>query len=391
MAGSYLARMRWYALLLVGSLSCGALNAQQRDTLRFHSAAFGAERQVIVQLPEFHRYASAEVRMPVIIVLDGQHDWFIEPVLNDIRFLQYTHEVPQAIVVAVPLVDRVKECAQGGPDAPPMPLLRMLTEELPPLLVRYHPSGLSILVGHSFSASFALHAYVQAPGAFDAVIALSPLHRVEETLPAVVDRLVNEPDERVSIAVGGTAPSKDGGHHQRLTAAVEAARIARVQGRCVYEHYPAAGHTSLPVIAFPEQLATLFLPFSLRDSLVPVNEEYQVIGTPPSAEELLRNIDRSTHFLGDALAWEVAEINGILSRLANSGYTEHVAALSRRAIALYPELYMFHAWLGETLLESDRPAAHAAFQRALVLLETHERGTPDYAGMKEEIEGLSRQ
>lgn len=383
--------MRWYTLLLVGSLSIGALTAQQRDTLRFHSAAFSAERQVIVQLPEFHRYASAEVRMPVIIVLDGQHDWFIEPVLNDIRFLQYTHEVPQAIVVTVPLVDRVKECAQGGPDAPPMLLLRMLTEELPPVLARYHPGDLSILVGHSFSASFALHAYVQAPGVFDAVIALSPLHRVEETLPAVVDRLVNEPDERVSIAVGGAAPSKDGGHHQRLAAAVEAARIQRAQGRCVYAHYPAAGHTSLPVIAFPEQLAALFLPFSLRDSLVPVNEEYQVIGTPPSAEELLRNIDRSTHFLGDVLAWEVAEINGILSRLANSGYTEHVAALSRRAIALYPELYMFHAWLGETLLENDRPAAEAALQRALVLLETHEHGTPDYEGMKEEIEGLLHQ
>lgn len=382
--------MRWYMLVLFGLCVGVPLKALQRDTLRFHSAAFGAERQVIVQLPEFHRYASAEVRMPVIIVLDGQHDWFIEPVLNDFRFLQYTHEVPQAIVVTVPLVDRVQECAQDGADAPPMPLLRMLTDELPPLLARYHPGGLSVLVGHSFSASFALHAYLRAPGAFDAVIALSPLHRVEETLPAVVDRLVNEPNERVSIAVGGAAPSKDGGHHQRLSAAVGSARIERAQGRCTYEQYPAAGHTSLPVIAFPEQLATLFLPFSSRDSLVPVNDEYQVIGKPPVAEELLRRIDRSTHFLGDVLAWEVAEINGLLSRLANSGYTDQVAALSRRAIALYPELYMFHAWLGEALLESDRPAAQAALQRALVLLETHERGTADYHEMKDEIEGLLR-
>lgn len=123
---------------ILTAAACGLfsllLQAQRTDTLRFHSTAFGTERSVVVHLPEFHRYASEQVRMPVIILLDGQHEWLIDPLLNDIRFLQYTHEVPQAIVVTVPHGDRVQESAPDSLDQPTMPLLELLTKELPPLL-----------------------------------------------------------------------------------------------------------------------------------------------------------------------------------------------------------------------------------------------------------------
>ncbi len=152
---------------------CVISQVQAGDTLRFHSTAFGTERMVVVHTPQFFTAASEQVRMPVFILLDGQHDWFTEPLLNDIRYLQYTHEVPQAITVVVPHADRVQESAERGDEAAQLPLLRMLTEELPPLLERYHPSHYMVLIGHSFTASFALYAKQELPEAFDAVIALS--------------------------------------------------------------------------------------------------------------------------------------------------------------------------------------------------------------------------
>ncbi|MCB0810512.1 MAG: hypothetical protein KDB96_14645, partial [Flavobacteriales bacterium] len=77
----------WSRLFLSLALSVPVAGmAQHTDTLRFRSQAMDADRLVVVHLPEFHRYASEEVRMPVIVVLDGQHEWFVGPVVNDIRY-----------------------------------------------------------------------------------------------------------------------------------------------------------------------------------------------------------------------------------------------------------------------------------------------------------------
>lgn len=366
----------------------GPAGAQHTDTLRYYSAAFGAQREVLVHLPEFHRYAAPEVGMPVIILLDGQHDWFVEPLLNDIRYLQYTHEVPQAIVVTIPLVDRVQECAPDSINQPATPLLRLLKEELPPLIAPYHPGELTVLVGHSFSASFALYAYLQAPGALDAVIALSPLHQVKQSLPRVMDRLTDHVDERVWVAVGGVEPTKDGGHYDALVNAMKAADPPRAGGRFHFGEYPSAGHTSLPIIAFPELVTSYFGPYSMRDTLAPVDQEYQLRAAPPEPDVLVNELRSTWHFMGTTLAGDLAELNGILSRLSNSGYLAHVEAVSRLGISLYPAYFGFYAWLGEALKESDPERARTALHRALELLEEHERSTADYADAKAEIEEL---
>lgn len=324
--------------------------------------------------------------MPVIIVLDGQHDWFVEPVLNDIRFLQYTHMVPQAIVVAVPHADRVAESAPDSLSQPGMPLLDLLTSELPHLLKPYHPGDLTVLVGHSFTASFALYASLAAPGAFDAVIALSPLHQVKQSVPRVADRLEEREDQRVLLAVGGAHRILDGGHHNDLTAAMRAAKPERTQGRLLFREYPSAGHTSLPIVAFPDLLATLFTSYAVRDTLVPVGlNDYKVITPPPPPDVLLRQLEASHRFLGSALPWGLDEANGLLSRLDNSDHNEQVILLLRKAIALYPNYYYFHAWLGDELMEHRPEEARSHVRNALRILDEYERSDPEYAAMREEV------
>ena len=375
-------------MLLLALIASGSLLAQRTDTLRFHSEAFGGERSITVRLPEFHRYAGPEVRMPVIVLLDGQHDWFIEPLVNDIRFLQYTHVVPQAIIVTVPLTDRLIECAPDSLDQPAMPLLRMLTDELPALLAPYHPSGYTVLVGHSLSASFALYALLQAPEAFDAVIALSPAHLVAKSLPRAKALVNDDQNKRLYVAVGGKERVLDGGHHAILTPIFDAMHLRGKGERLLYREYPSAGHTSVPIIAFPELLTTLFSPYALRDTLAPVNDEYELLAPPPAPAELLRQVDATLGFLGDTLPWDVAEINGMASRLENSGYNEQAIAVYRRGTQLYPKLFDFHASLGVLLLADDRPAGLAALRRSLELLESEEAQMLERAEIEAQIREL---
>jgi hypothetical protein len=252
----------------------------------------------------------------------------------------------------------------------------------------YNPGDLTVLVGHSFTASFALYAHAAAPDAFDAVIALSPLHLVDRSIPRVVEHLIDHPNERVLVAVGGAQRLKDGGHHADLTAAVTAADASRAQGRFLFKEYPSAGHTSLPLIAFPELLSTLFLPYALRDTLAAVDRNYKLVAPPPAPEELLRELERSRGFLGSSLPWDLAEANGLLSRLEGSGYMHHVILLLRRAIDLYPNEYFFHAWLGQALLERDPAAARASLLKARDVQDRFARDEPDYEEMKAEIEGM---
>lgn len=368
-------------------LSLGVASiAHAGDTLRFHSTAFGTERTVIVHTPHFFRAASEQVRMPVFILLDGQHEWFVEPLLNDIRYLQYTHEVPQAITVVVPHDDRVKESAERGDEKVDLPLLRMLTEELPHLLERYHPGGYTVLVGHSFTASFALYAKQQRPEAFDAVIALSPLHRVGHYLPALCEQLIARAHDDVLLAVGGADRSKDGGHHAGLMSAWNG--LPTRKGRMSMKEYPSAGHTSLPIIAFPELLSTLFMEFALRDSLAPVNDEYQLVLTPGTPEDEMRKVHASLGFRGTTLPWEVAEINGLASRYAHSGYNDHVLAIYRHAAELYPNDASINWFLGEALLPTDRKAVQMALRKALLLLENEPMTEAERAEARAEIEAL---
>lgn len=359
------------------------------DTLRFQSRAFEVEREVVVHVPMFHAASSPEVRMPVIIVLDGQHDWFTQPVLSDITYLQYTHQVPQAITVVVPLTDRVKECADGAGDDGSLPLLRMLTEELPPLLARYHPGEYTVLVGHSFTASFALYAKHHAPDAFNAVIALSPLHRVGEHLPAVLELIRHRSNDDVLLAVGGPDRQKDGGHYGTL---METWRgLPAAKDRMLLKEYPSAGHTSLPVVAFPELLTILFNDFSLRDTLAPVDDEYKLLQPPSPPAGLLSQVEAGLYFRGKQLPWEVAEINGLASRLQNSGYVEQALAVYLRGVELYPRDAWLNAALGDLLLPRDRSAGEAALRRALKLVDDDAGLTPaDRIELREDVEKLLR-
>ncbi len=106
--------MKKVLIMLIAILNMFRLSGQTTDTLKFFSESFQSERTVYVETPEFYKYQSDSVNLPAIYLLDGQHEWFINPVRIMIKYLQYTHQIPQAVIVIIPLEDRNTECQING-------------------------------------------------------------------------------------------------------------------------------------------------------------------------------------------------------------------------------------------------------------------------------------
>ena len=189
-------------LFVISSITYG----QEIDTLSFYSKAFKEERTVYIRKPEFYKYKSDSVKLPVIYLLDGQHEWFINPLLSDIEYLQYTHDIPNAIVIVIPLKNRNKEC--GIVDLKTeLPLDIFITKELDKELSKYNPSDYKVIIGHSFSASFLLFSYYNHPEYYNSVIANTPLDKIELLVNSFQKN--NEIEKgKISISIGGIADNK---------------------------------------------------------------------------------------------------------------------------------------------------------------------------------------
>jgi pimeloyl-ACP methyl ester carboxylesterase len=368
--------------LCATTLFAAPLNAQRVDTLSIHSAAFGTTRQVWVHLPEGHQYVGPKAPLPVLIVLDGQHDWFATPVRTIIQGLSDTKELPWSIIVVVPHADRVAESSFRRNSAEPLPLLRFLADELPAALVPYHASDLRILVGHSFTASFALHAMLERPDRFSAVMAHSPLDGIGATIPRTVALMRSRPDRAALVSVGGLEQWADTYHARELLPLVRSAALQPLPDNFVLHVAESARHNAVPIRATPELLATYFRPFANRDTLLAVNEEYVLRTPPPPVAEMMAQIDASLAFRGTQIPWQLPDIAGLASRLETGPHPAHAEAVYERGIALYPEYFQFHASLGELVAARDPRAARAHFAEALRLVERHERGSEDYAEMR---------
>ncbi|MDA7803537.1 esterase family protein [Crocinitomix sp.] len=198
--------------ILVVLFFSATVSAQEIDTLNFYSDSFNEMRQVFIHKPIFYKYKSDSVQLPVIYLLDGQHEWFVNPLLSDINYLQYTHEIPNAIVVVIPFKDRNKECSIPNLKSNTA-LDRFITEELDTKLEQYNPSGFKMIIGHSFSSSFSLYSYLNHPNYYSAVIAHSPMDNFEKMVD-LFEQNSNINKSNISISIGGIAAGKDYYHRK---------------------------------------------------------------------------------------------------------------------------------------------------------------------------------
>lgn len=375
--------MRIFVMTMLSLLVTLGMSGQKTDTLTFFSKSFGQTRTVYVVTPEFYKYRSDSVKLPVFYILDGQHDWFVNPVLTTVNYLQYTHEIPQALIVIIPHVNRNKECAISDLQGEDLPLHKFITEELNTQLAPYHPNQFRLIIGHSFSASFALYSYLKSAHFYSAVIAHSPMDHFEELIINFQKR--NKDCSKISISVGGVAKDKDY-YHRRKFDELKLAYPTFFDSINVYTA-DQSSHNAVPIVATPFFLTKLFSRFSSRYSAVAsVNEEYKLIEKPKTVEDEMLKIQRASLIGNFNYSPEIPDINGLASRYLASGYSEYAISAYEMGLQYFPKYYEFHLFLYELYVETDAVKARFHLNAAKTLLETVDRELQDQPEILRQIE-----
>lgn len=375
--------MRVKLILILIFFTASSIFGQKTDTLKFYSKVFNSERTIYITTPEFYKYQSKELRLPVIYLLDGQHDWFVNPVQNTIRYLQYTHHIPQAIVITIPLIDRNKECGINTLTGEELPLYKFITKEIDEEIQKYQPGEFKILIGHSFSASFSLYAYLKNPIYFSAVIANTPLDSFRELILAFeANKSIDK--GKIYISVGGSSKHEDFYHRKKFDE--------------LKKEYPTffssvntfsadnAGHNAVPILATPNLLAKLFSEFKVRySSIVLVDDEYKIINEPNTIEEEIRKIENASKLGNKFYPPELAELNGLASRYWNNNLNDYAIATFEMGLKYYPNYYDFHLQLYQLLLPIDKERAKKHLSKAYELLNTLETDLSERQDILNEI------
>ena len=358
-----------HAFLLAGT-AC----SQQADTLTFFSKAFGQERSVIIHLPEFYHYQSDSVQLPVVYVLDGQHEWFANPLLSTLRYLQYTHEMPAALTVVIPHVNRNEECAITTLDEV-LPLHRFITEDLEAQLAAYQPNPYRVIIGHSFSASFALYSATRSPDFYSAVLSCTPLDNLEELIKHFqADKSFDL--SKLYLATGSIAREKDYYHRREYDQLKQRYPMFFSAIHTVEADY--ASHNAVPIVAVPSFLTQPFAGFSSRYvKLAEVDMEYRLVQMPTSVQEELVKLRQASRLGSYYYAPELPDINGLASRYGSSGLADYSAAVYEEGIRYYPNYFEFYLSLYDYYLETNMDRAKFCLLKAEELLQRLEMGYPD--------------
>lgn len=369
-------------LILALFISMGVCG-QKTDTITFFSQAFQQERTVYIITPEFYKYQSDLVKLPVIYILDGQHEWFVNPILTTARYLQYTHEIPQALLVVIPHNDRNAECGIKSLDGEILPLHKFITEDLDKQLKPYNPNEFRAIIGHSFSASFALYSYLKGTAFYSAVIANSPLDHFEELINEF-QKSKNTDYRKISISIGGIASDKDY-YHRREFNKLKLKYSTFFDSVNIFIADESA-HNSVPIVSTPFLLTKIFSDFSSRyTNIAKVNEEYKLIEIPKSVKDELTKIEQASMIGNSKYCPEIPDINGLASRYLSSGLNQYGISVYEMGIQYFPNYYEFHLALYELYLPIDKIKAQYHLNTAKTLIETMENTLPEQQEILNEI------
>jgi predicted alpha/beta superfamily hydrolase len=356
---------------------------QKTDTITFFSQTFQQERTVYIRTPEFYKYQSDAVKLPVIYILDGQHEWFVNPLVTTIKYLQYTHEISQALLVIIPHIDRNTECGIKSLQGEILPLHNFITEELEKQLKAYNPNEFRAIIGHSFSASFALYSYLKSTEFYSSVIANTPLDHLEELI-VELQKNENADYRKISISIGGIALDKDY-YHRREFDKLKLKYSTFFNSVNIFLAYQSS-HNAVPIVSTPFFLTNIFSDFSSRYlEIAKVNDEYQLLEKPKSVKDELTKIEQASMIGNSNYCPEIPDINGLASRYLSSGLNQYGISIYEMGLEYFPKYYEFHLALYELYLQTDKIKAQHHLNAATKLLEKLENDLPEQQEVLNEI------
>lgn len=237
-------------------LLLASIPARAYETLHLRSKILGETRELLVHVPE----RSKNARYPVIYVLDGRSNHLVAAAASS--FLANLGEMPEAIVVAVPNTNRMRDLT------PNANFLDFLTKELVPYIdARYRTQPMRVLVGHSLGGLFTTWAMAARPDAFRIWIALEPgLRWHERAVIADMQKLfAGHRDLRVRY-ITVAEPSRSGWGADWDT--VVAAAPPNVMMKRI--DIPGVAHAAIPYRGIYESLEAAFADYVADESAMTV-------------------------------------------------------------------------------------------------------------------------
>jgi predicted alpha/beta superfamily hydrolase len=386
-----LARIAWLiataALPLSARLEAQALPAAQPDTwirLSVTSTVLHQSRELRVALPD--DYATSTHSYPVLLLLDANDTPQFRSALTTVQYLSNRQAIPPMIVVGIvngpdrthdltpPAGAEQQQFPSGGGSGP---FLQFLTDEaLPAVHARYRTTEFTVLAGHSFGGLFALWAAATHPGAFPAIIALSPSlwwDGAAEVGPYADSIAGANVRLRLFVANGGHEPTID-----TPTSHFNALLDGKASPRLAFSHtrFPNASHGLVPLPGLIEGLQFVFQPVSLAVTYLEDIEPFKA----DSAQlvDIYWKIER--HYAAGVHSFLPASL-GVSDTLPEAYIRDYAdgaqflthragpaAVILRRAAQLYPRSAGVHLDLAHALLGmADTTRAQAELTTAAAL------------------------
>jgi predicted alpha/beta superfamily hydrolase len=342
-----------------------------------NSSTLNEQRSIYVVTPAGYRTGTGHY--PVLVVLDANEKTRFNLDLATVAFLASQKAIPELIVVGIPNGrDRTHDLTpqSTGQDAKQFPtaggaerFADFIIDEVVPLIrSKYRTLPGTILAGHSFGGLLALETAAKKPGAFTAVIAMSPsLWWNEGGLVAGYSDAIAKAGkpQRLFVTSGGLEADVD--HFTQLFSR-RLDSLRPLFTTFAYRRYPEDTHFLTPGPSLVDGLRFAFEQISVDKlpiaALVPTSDAASVVR---ALSESRRRYAAGARSYG--LDERVPE-----SEFNNLGYAV-LAALSDPALAvwvfqqnldLHPESASAYASLGDGLLvKGDTTAAMAMFRRAM--------------------------
>lgn len=359
------------------------------ETATLYSKILDEERTLVVSLPP--GYEGSEDRYPVLYLLDAETRF--HHTTGTAASLARSGLIPQMIVVGLNNTNRTRDLtppwtrpepdeqwnavlpAAGGADN----FLRFFREELIPHVdATWRTAPYRILVGHSFGGLFALHAFANAPGTFQATLAISPSVQWDEGLVVqqIGELFADRPDfaGRLFVTMGD-----EGGEMLANFQKLETLLRYRGPTGLVWQMdlLEEENHGSVPIPSVHYALKAFFPtwqppPFDLADGLAAIDLHYTALSTE----------------YGFEIQTPEAMINNLGYQALGADEVDKALAIFRANVERHPGSANVYDSLGEALEAAGRlEEAREHYRKAIRLGE--KRNDPNLGAYRDHLERVA--
>jgi predicted alpha/beta superfamily hydrolase len=360
---------------------------------RYASAILKEEREYWVDLPDgYDARSGATSRYPVLYLLDAER--FFAAAASTVKFMSQLGTIPEMIVVGIPSTktrtrDMTPTHSLKGPNGEPTQrgatsggadsfLSSLQTELISAIEARYRTMAYRVLVGHSLSGLFALHAFVQDPTLFHAVIAMDPSLWWDDQLLArrAATQLSSRKNLRNSVYIG---TAKDTSASNRSPKAATQAFYQAIRSlpsahlRSKLQPFEDEDHQTVSLPSFYYGLSFIFEHYA-----VPPDD---AVSDPAALVAHYRQFSEKRGVVFEPPEAAFAMVAWVL--LFDQKKVDEAILVLEENVRRHPSSPQAHDYLGQAYLaKGDKAAAIRSFERVLQLKPGDEDATEQLKNLR---------